>query len=108
MERPETHVVGFSRSPVGTTGGAAMGSAPPVDLGSRVSTMVPLARDLSAYRNDASTPEAVLFHAHGIHELTMDCACGGWVTADLDCPGDGVREHQATQQHASWRVALGL
>lgn len=59
---------------------------------------------LSAYPASASaTTEADLFA--GIPFVrTLPCACGGSVTADIECPAAGIREHQATSMHREWRL----
>lgn len=36
------------------------------------------------------------------------CLCGGVVVAYYEDPTEGLREHQATQQHADWRRRHGL
>lgn len=76
----------------------------------RASTIARPARDLSAYPLDTSTPESALFSAYGLvpPEKTLPCLCGGEVTADVECPAAGVREHQRTEQHREWRRRFGL
>ena len=34
---------------------------------------------------------------------TVQCACGGWITADPRDPTDEVRRHQGGRQHIEWR-----
>ena len=35
---------------------------------------------------------------------TLPCRCGGLVTADPGAPTEGVREHNATWRHRTWRM----
>lgn len=39
---------------------------------------------------------------------TLACCCGGSVTADIECPAAGMREHQASPEHRAWRWRCGL
>jgi hypothetical protein len=67
--------------------------------------------DLSAYPASASAAtESDLFTGYGLDRplRRLPCACGGTVTADVGCPADGLREHQATSVHRAWRERCGL
>lgn len=80
-------------------------------MGTRWALTTAAARDLSAY--DASTSahtESDLFAGYRAipPERTLPCLCGGSVTADIECPAGGMREHQATALHRAWRARVGL
>lgn len=69
------------------------------------------ARDLSVF--DAATSPTVELDPYRDPMLvpfrkSLPCICGGLVSADIECPAAGIREHQATQRHANWRRAAGL
>jgi hypothetical protein len=64
--------------------------------------------DLSSTHHGASAVpatnrEAVLFHAYRHILETVDCACGGTVTADPEAPAKGVQAHNYTGRHKAWR-----
>jgi hypothetical protein len=81
-------------------------------IGTRSSpTTVAGARDLSAYpASTSATTESDLIVGFGLVPFvkTFPCACGGWVTGDIECPAAGLRLHQATREHAVWRQRHAL
>lgn len=55
-------------------------------------------------------PDLFMGYGNVPFQKTLPCVCGGLVTADIECPAAGVREHQKTARHRAWRrrMAWGL
>lgn len=67
------------------------------------------ARDLSVFDAATSpTTERDPYAALAQYRKSLPCSCGGLVSADIECPAAGVREHQSTATHAKWRRRRGL
>jgi hypothetical protein len=66
---------------------------------------------VSAYPASASVAtESDLFASYMTvpYIKSLPCVCGGTVTADIECPAAGVRDHQRTPEHVGFRGAYGL
>lgn len=69
--------------------------------------------DPRRYGATSHSTESSLFHAYRAGDVTSNlerrpCACGGYVTADPDSPGDAVALHNTTGRHLAWRAAQGF
>jgi hypothetical protein len=67
------------------------------------------ARDLSGYDVGTSAYRELTPYLDVVpFRHSLPCACGGVVTADIECPAAGVRDHQRTAMHGFWRAEEGL